>query len=123
MSQSVQPQVEEILKRIETEVGEVPDTIHLLSKIKPDMVQEHARSKQFAFSQEALPEKYRQLIAIAAVAGAGVPSCIKTQVKIALRKGITVDEIVDTLVISRFALASTVFTNSVEALRLLSEDR
>ncbi|MCL6473125.1 MAG: hypothetical protein K6T91_10025 [Firmicutes bacterium] len=78
MSQSVRLQVEEILKKTETEVDKAPDTTHLLSKIKSDMVQEHALSKQITYSRKSIPEKYHQLIVVAPLPGTGVPSCILT---------------------------------------------
>ncbi|NCO66905.1 MAG: hypothetical protein COW32_07760 [Candidatus Aquicultor secundus] len=97
MSENMQPTIDEILKRIEAEVGAVPETMTHLASLKPEMVREHVRSKQFAFSQESIPEKYRQLITIAAVAGAGVPTCIATQVR------------------SRFAKASPLMRSSMRS--------
>src|SRR5450759_4372887 len=103
------------------EMGETPEVMELLSKIKPSMVGEQARSKRFANEDSSIPDKYRQLISIAAVAGSGTPSCLKTQIRQALRQGIEPVEIVDALVVARFALASTVFSNSKEGLRVLVE--
>ena len=111
------PTAEQVLAKMTEEVGKTPEAMRLLSKIKPSMVQEHARSRRFANEENSIPAKYRQLMTIAAVAGSGTASCIKTQVDIALRQGIDPIEIVDALVIARFALASTVFSNSVEGLR------
>ena len=115
------PTAEQILAKMASEMGKTPEVMELLSKIKPSMVQEQARSKHFANEDSSIPDKYRQLISIAAVAGSGTPSCLKTQIGQALRAGITPLEIVDALVVARFALASTVFSNSVEGLRALVE--
>lgn len=113
------PSAEQVLAKMAEEMGKIPEVMELLSKIKPSMVQEQARSKRFANTDSSIPDKYRQLISIAAVAGSGTPSCLKTQIGQALRQGITPIEIVDTLVVARFALASTVMSNSAEGLRIL----
>lgn len=113
------PTVEQVLAKMTEDVGTTPEAMKILSEIKPSMVLEHARSRRFANEENSIPEKYRQLITIAAVAGSGAPSCIKTQIDVALHQGIDPIEIVDALVVARFALASTVFSNSVEGLRSL----
>jgi alkylhydroperoxidase/carboxymuconolactone decarboxylase family protein YurZ len=115
------PTAEQVLAKMAAEMGETPEVMVLLSKIKPSMVVEQARSKRFANEDSSIPDKYRQLIAIGAVAGSGTPSCLKTQIGQALRAGITPIEIVDALAAARFALASTVFSNSKEGLRILVE--
>lgn len=113
------PTAEQILAKMAEEMGKTPEVMAMLAKIKPSMVQEQARSKRFANEDSSIPDKYRQLISIAAVAGSGTPSCLKTQIGQALRQGITPTEIVDALVVARFALASTVMSNSAEGLRIL----
>lgn len=113
------PTAEQILAKMASEMGKTPEVMELLSKIKPSMVQEQARSKHFANEDSSIPDKYRQLISIATVAGSGTPSCLKMQIGQALRKGIEPIEIVDALVLARLALASTVFPNSAEGLRIL----
>jgi alkylhydroperoxidase/carboxymuconolactone decarboxylase family protein YurZ len=113
------PTAEQVLAKMTADMGETPEVMELLSKIKPAMVVEQARSMQFANADSSIPEKYRQLISIAAVAGSGTPSCLKQQISNSLRKGIEPIEIVDTLVLARVALASTVFSNSKEGLRIL----
>ena len=115
------PDVAQILEKMTAEIGEMPRTMELLAQLKPAMVAEQVRSKQFANSADAIPEKYRQLILVAAAAGAGAPTCIRTQVAIALKQGVTAEEIIDTLVLARFAISSTVFSSSLQALELLAE--
>ena len=113
------PTAEQVLEKMTAEMGKTPEVMAMLAKIKPSMVVEQARSKRFANADSSIPDKYRQLISIAAVAGSGSPSCLKTQIGQALRQGIEPVEIVDALVVARFALASTVFSNSAEGLRIL----
>ena len=115
------PTADQILAKMTADMGKTPEVMALLAKIKPTMVVEQDRSMHFANEDSSIPEKYRQLVSIAAVAGSGTPSCLKQQISNALRKGIEPIEIVDTLVLARVALASTVFSNSKEGLRILVE--
>ncbi len=114
------PTVEQVLAGMTAELGETPEVQALLARIQPAMVLEHARSRRFANEGSSIPEKYRLLVSIAAVAGAGSPSCLKTQIGLALRKGVEPAEIADALVLARFALSSTVFSNSLEGLRAMA---
>ena len=113
------PTAEQVLAKMTADMGKTPEVMVLLAEIKPAMVVEQARSMHFANEDSSIPDKYRQLISIAAVAGSGTPSCLKQQISNALRKGIEPIEIVDTLVLARVALASTVFSNSKEGLCIL----
>lgn len=113
------PTAEQVLAKMTLEMGKTPEVMVLLSKIKPAMVVEQARSMNFANENSSIPEKYRPLVSLAAAAGSGTSSCITMHIGNALRKGITPVEIVDTLVLARVAVASTVFSNSREGLSML----
>lgn len=113
------PTTQQVLAKMTADMGKTPEVMALLAKIKPAMVVEQARSMRSANEDSSIPDKYRQLISIAAVAGSGTPSCLTMQIGNALHQGIEPIEIVDTLVLARVALASTVFSNSKEGLRIL----
>ena len=115
------PTVEQVLAGMAAEMGRTPEVMELLAEVKPEMVLENARNKRFANEGSSIPEKYRHLITIATVAGSGTPTCLKTQIGLALRKGVMPTEIADTLILARLGLASTVLSNSLEGLRLLAE--
>lgn len=115
------PTVEQVLQGMAAQMGKTPEVMELLAQIKPELVVENARNKRFANEDNSIPEKYRNLITIATVAGSGTPTCLKTQIGLALRMGATPTEIADTLVLARLALASTVLSNSLEGLRLLAD--
>jgi len=121
MAEAHKNEIEEIIARMNEEVGFVPPTMQSLLENRPEAVQEHARSKKFAFSTNAIPDRYKQLILIAAASAAGATRCVETQTRIAVRKGISPDEIVDALLLARFALSSTVFANAAEALKVAYE--
>jgi AhpD family alkylhydroperoxidase len=113
--------IDEIIARMNEEVGFIPPTMQYLMEHRPEVVEEHARSKKFVLSRQSIPDKYKQLIIIAAAAAAGAPKCVETQTRIAIRKGISPDEIVDALLLARFALSSTVFANAADALKVAYE--
>jgi alkylhydroperoxidase/carboxymuconolactone decarboxylase family protein YurZ len=122
MTDSTQgPAVEQVLQGMAAQMGKTPEVMELMAEIKPELVLENARNKRFANEGSSIPEKYRNLITIAAVAGSGTPTCIKTQIGLALRMGATPVEIADTLILARHALASTVLSNSLDGLRILAE--
>lgn len=115
------PTVEQVLQGMAAQMGETPEVMRLLAEIKPEIVLENARNKRFANESSSIPEKYRNLITIATVAGSGTPTCLKTQIALALRMGATPAEVADTLVLARLAVASTVLSNSLDGLRILAE--
>jgi alkylhydroperoxidase/carboxymuconolactone decarboxylase family protein YurZ len=115
------PTVEQVLQGMAAQMGKTPEVMELMAEIKPEMVLENARNQRFANEDSSIPEKYRALITIATVAGSGAPTCLKTQIGLALRKGASPTEVADTLVLARLALASTVLSNSLEGLRILAE--
>lgn len=116
------PTIEQILERMTEEVGFVPPTMRYLADHRPEVVAEHARGKGFAFASDRIPDRYKQLIVIAAAAAAGSAKCVETQTRIAVRKGITPDEIVDALLLARFAASSSIFANAGDALKVAYGD-
>jgi len=115
------PTVEQVLQGMAAQMGKTPEVMELLADIKPELVLENARNTRFANEGSSIPEKYRSLITIATVAGSGTPTCLKTQIGLALRRGATTTEIADTLVLARLAMASTVLSNSLDGLRILAD--
>ncbi|TDA69974.1 MAG: carboxymuconolactone decarboxylase family protein [Clostridia bacterium] len=111
--------VEQLLERMTKELGAMPGPMKQLATLKPEMVFEHARSKQFAFSGEAIPAKYKALINVAVAAALGSRECIVNQTRIALGQGATGQEIVEALIAARFVKSSTIFSTAEDALALL----
>jgi AhpD family alkylhydroperoxidase len=67
-----------------------------------------------------IPPKYKHLIMIAASAAVGCHLCTETFIKIAHRAGVTKEEIGETILATRFALASTTFATAVEGMEFLA---
>ncbi|PRR72566.1 carboxymuconolactone decarboxylase family protein [Neomoorella humiferrea] len=115
--------VEELLAKMAQETGSEPKPMKYLAQLRPEMVLEHARSKQFAASGQAIPEKYKALISFAVAAALGSESCTLTQAKIARRKGATAEEIIEALITARFTTSSTIFSTAVNALEMLAGEK
>ncbi len=119
METKSKPSIDEMLKMMAEELGETPVTMESLAKLNEHIVYEHAANKQFAMSGEHIPPKYKLLISLAISAALGAESCIETYTKVALRKGITPEEIMETIILTRFVKGTTVISNSTSAMQLI----
>ncbi len=73
-------------------------------------------------SGKHIPPKYKLLISIAVGAALGNEHCIETYTKVALNKGIAKEEIVETLLLTRFVKGTSVISSSTSALKKMLED-
>ncbi len=109
----------QLLQDMTLELGESPETMELFSKLNEKAVFEHFANKGFAFSGEHIPAKYKLLMSLAISAALGVERCINTYTKVALRKGISEEEIVEAILLARFVKGTTVVSTSTAAFRML----
>ena len=113
------PSIDEMLKMMAEELGETPVTMESLAKLNEHIVYEHAANKQFAMSGDHIPPKYKLLMSLAISAALGAENCIETYTKVALRKGITPEEIMETIILTRFVKGTTVISSSTGAMQLI----
>ncbi len=113
--------IEELLEKMSGELGQKPETMELLSKIDEKTVFEHAANKNFAMGGELIPPKYKLLISIAVGAAMGSEKCTETYTQIALNKGITKEEILEALLVTRFIKATSVYSTATPALKKMLE--
>lgn len=122
MEEKKQMSVEEILKMMEEGLGEEPRPMVLMSKLIREWVPRQAQEKKFVMDLPHVPPKYKNLIMIAAAAAVGSHLCTETFIKIARRGGASKEEIAETILTARFALASTIFATAIEGMEhLVSE--
>lgn len=114
--------VEQLLEAMAADLGKKPETMELLSKLNEKAVFEHAANKNFAMSGEQIPPKYKLLMSIAVSAALGSEQCINNYTQVALKKGISKEEIIEALLVARFVKGTTVMSASTEAMRLLVLD-
>ena len=120
-NQKTEINIDELLKGMAEELGETPITMEYLSKLNEKMVFEHAANKTFAMTGKHIPPKYKLLISLAISAALGAENCINTYTKVALRKGVNPEEIMETIVLSRFVKGTTVISSSTQAMQLIAE--
>ena len=118
MEQS-KPSMEQMLKMMAEELGETPLTMKNLAKLNEKIVREHAANKQFAMSGDKIPPKYKLLMSLSISAALGVENCIDTYTKVALRNGISSEEILEAIVLARFVKGTTVISTSTNAMQLV----
>lgn len=113
------PTVEQILKHMAANLGEEPTPMVLMSKLLPEWIPRQAQERKYVMELPHIPPKYKHLIMIAAATAVGCHLCTETFIKLAHRAGVTNEEIAETLVATRFALASTTFATAVEGMEYL----
>lgn len=111
--------IQQLLEAMTNEMGKSPETMVLLSQVNENAVFEHTANRNFAMSGEHIPPKYKILLSLAAAAAMGAEKCINNYTQAALRNGISKEEIVETLLLTRFVKASSVFSSATDALRML----
>ncbi len=115
--------IEQILATMTQEIGEVPELMFHLSELKPEMLFEHVANKKFAFGGEHIPPKYKILMSLAMAAAMGMETCINTYTKLALRKGISAGEILETLQLARYVKGASVMAASKQAIKMLHDQK
>ncbi len=115
------PAIDEMLKMMAEELGETPVTMEYLSKLNEKVVYEHAANKQFAMSGDKIPMKFKLLMSLAISAALGVENCIDTYTKVALRKGISSEEILESILLARFVKGTTVISTSTNAMKMVTD--
>ena len=113
--------IDELLEMMSQEFGGTPETMELLSKIDEKVVFEHAANKNFAMGEGKIPPKYKLLISLAVGATLDSENCVSTYTQLALKNGISKEEILETLLITRFAKGTSVFSAATPALRKMVE--
>ncbi len=111
--------IDQLLAKMSEEFGGEPEIMKLLSGLKPEGVFEHARNKSFAMGPETIPQKYQLLMAIAISAAIGSEGCTLTYAKVAANKGLTNEEIIDSIMLARFISATAVVNTAGETMKHL----
>jgi AhpD family alkylhydroperoxidase len=120
MEEKKQPNIEEILKMMEKGLGEEPRPMVLMSKLIPEWIPKQAQERKFVMEDlKGIPPKYKHLIMIAASAAVGCHLCTETFIKLAVRAGVTKEEIAEAILATRFAMASTTFATAIEGMEYL----
>jgi alkylhydroperoxidase/carboxymuconolactone decarboxylase family protein YurZ len=113
--------VDQLIAAMGAELGQEPETMKILAGLDERVVFEHAANKNFAFSGEHIPAKYKLLMSLAISAALGVEKCIETYTTVALRKGFSKEEILEAMLVARFVKATTVISTTTSSMRMVLE--
>lgn len=111
--------IQQLLNAMTAEMGRSPETMVLLSQVNENAVFEHVANRNFAMSGTQIPPKYKLLMSLVAAAAIGAEKCINNYTQAALKNGISKEEIVEALILTRFVKASSVMSSATDALRMV----
>jgi AhpD family alkylhydroperoxidase len=113
----------ELMENVKKENGEIPRPLELLGQLDESLVINHLTDKKFAYSREAVPQKYKALIALSAAIALDSQPCILNNTKAAKKAGASIQEIMETFAVAKFSKAATTLSNSLPALEWLVENK
>lgn len=90
--------------------------LNFLGQLDESMLVNHVNDKKFVKSEETVPAKYKASILLSAAVSLDSQSCILNNTKLAKKNGATVEEIMETIALAKFAKGATVNSNSVPAM-------
>lgn len=109
----------EIMENIKKESGEIPKPIELLGQLDESLVVNHIVDKNFVYNKEAIPAKYKALIALSAAIALDSQACILNNTMASRKAGATTPEIMETFAVSKFSKSATTLSNSLPAMQWL----
>jgi alkylhydroperoxidase/carboxymuconolactone decarboxylase family protein YurZ len=108
MSVVTRPSLEQIFAGMRKAMGGVPSAVEKLSRVDPEMVYEHLRSRAYAMPDQspALDDQTRTLIYLAAALAGSSSACVRAMADKAKTQGIAREKVLETVRIVRFAMAT-----------------
>jgi AhpD family alkylhydroperoxidase len=98
-----------------------PELAKRRKELAPDTYDAFQAFSHQVFAEGALPEKTKQLIAVAVAHVTQCPYCIESHTKIAKRKGASPEEIMEAIWVASEMRAGGAYAHSVLALHALGE--
>ena len=122
MQSDIMEKVQESLEKMRKSKGKLPDFLEIMAQVTPDVFLHHLDSKDFAMHYTELPDKCKVLICLASSAALGLEKMVESFVLSAKKHEIPYEEIVHAILLARFVKSSSVFGESMEALKLLQKE-
>ena len=114
--------VQESLEKMRKSKGKLPDFLEIMAQEKPDVFLHHLDSKDFAMHYTDLSDNCKVLICLAVSAALGMEKMVESFIISARKHEIPREEIVHAILLARFVKSSSVFADSIAAIRLLEKD-
>jgi len=113
---------EEIIRKMREKRGYLLPEWELMARLDPDYTERYDELYSIVLgSERALPIKYKELLAIVALAARGEEEGIEVHIKRALRHGASIREIVEALEVGVIATGTPTFFYGLKVLRELIE--
>lgn len=100
---------------------EVPRPMEVLAQLDEAQFVAHVGAKGAAYGGNALPPKFKSLLAVAVGIALDSPDCILNNVKAAKGAGATKQEIMEAFAVAKFSKGATVHSSSLNALEWLAK--
>ena len=114
---------QESLEKMRKSKGRLPDFLEIMAHETPDVFLHHLDSKDFAMHYTDLPDKCKVLICLAVSAALGLEKMVESFAMSAKKHEIPYEEVVHAILLARFVKSSSVFGESMAALKLLKKDK
>ena len=114
---------QESLEKMRKSKGRLPDFLEIMAQETPDVFLHHLDSKDFAMHYTDLPDKCKVLICLAVSAALGLEKMVESFAMSAKKHEIPYDEVAHAILLARFVKSSSVFGESMAALKLLKKDK
>lgn len=108
-----------MMENMKKENGKIPKPIQLLGELDESLVMNHVQDKKFVYTKEAIPPKYKALIALSVAIALDSQACILNNTKAAKKNGATNEEIMEAFAVAKFGKAATTLSNSMPAFEWL----
>jgi alkylhydroperoxidase/carboxymuconolactone decarboxylase family protein YurZ len=109
MSNKASPTAEQILAGMRQAMGRAPSAMEKSVTADPALIHEHMRSRAFAMPAEGvLDEETRTLIYLAAALAGSSHACVQAMSDKIVQQGIAPAKVVETIRITRYAMATKV---------------
>ena len=104
------PSLDQIFAGMRKAMGSVPSAVEKLSRVDPELVYEHLRSRAYAMPDQspALSDETRTLIYLAAALAGSSSHCVQAMADKARTQGIAREKLLETVRIVRFAMATKI---------------
>ena len=113
---------QESLEKMRKSKGKLPDFLEIMAQETPDIFLHHLDSKDFAMHYTDLSDNCKVLICIAVSAALGMEKMVDSFIISARKHEIPREEIVHAILLARFVKSSSIFADSIAAIRLLEKN-
>ncbi len=122
MNTDIVKKVQESLEKMRKSKGKLPEFLEIMAQEVPDVFLHHLETKDYAMHYTEIPDKFKVLICLAVSAALGLEKMVESFAISAKKHEIPHEEVVHAILLARFVKSSSVFGESMTAMKLLNKD-